>query len=97
MSHHNVLKNLILTEDSYALVQENDTFVFKAPKDKSKVEIKKSVEEAFSVKVVSVNTSITPSKQKAIRGQQGKKAKVNGYKKAFVKVQKDDINKIPLV
>ncbi|MBF0197741.1 MAG: 50S ribosomal protein L23 [Planctomycetes bacterium] len=97
MNGHYVLKKLLLTEDSYRLVQEGNTFVFQIPRDKNKIEVKKAVESAFGVKVVSVNTSIASSKKKTIRGQFGRKAVVNGIKKAFVKVHQDDVNKIPLI
>jgi len=97
MSAHQVLKKLILTEDSYNLVQEQSTFVFEVPRDKNKIEVKKAVEEAFSVKVTSVNTVVTPSKKKTIRGQFGRKTTVRGFKKAFVRVRDEDVSKIPLI
>lgn len=97
MKNHEVLDKIILTEESYGLVQSCDTFVFRVARDKNKIEIRKAVEDSFGVKVVSVNTSITSSRSKSIRGQVGAKARVRGYKKAFVKIKKEDVSKIPLI
>lgn len=97
MSNHDILKRMILTEDTYSLVQEQSTFVFEVPRDKNKIEVKKAVESAFGVKVKSVNTIITPSKEKSIRGQNGRKTRILGYKKAFVRIREEDVSKIPLI
>jgi large subunit ribosomal protein L23 len=97
MSNHDVLKRMILTEDTYSLVQEFSTFVFEVPRDKNKIEVKKAVESAFGVKVKSVNTIITPSKVKTIRGQYGRKTRILGHKKAFVRIREEDVSKIPLI
>lgn len=97
MSHHEILKKLVLTEDSYELVQNENTFVFEVPKDRNKIEVKKAVEGAFGVKVRSVNTVITPSKKKTIRGKFGRKTVVPGVKKAFVRLREEDVSKIPLI
>jgi|SaaInlStandDraft_1057018.scaffolds.fasta_scaffold07649_5 large subunit ribosomal protein L23 len=97
MSAHQILKKLILTEDSYNLVQEQSTFCFEVPRENNKIEVKKAVEDAFNVKVTSVNTIVTPSKKKTIRGQFGRKTIVRGVKKAFVRVRDEDVSKIPLI
>jgi large subunit ribosomal protein L23 len=97
MSNHDVLKKLVLTEDTYELVQGQSTFVFEVPREKNKIEIKKAVESAFGVKVKSINTIITPSKQKTIRGQFGRKTRILGVKKAFVRIREEDVSKIPLI
>lgn len=97
MSAHQILKKLVLTEDTYNLVQDQSTFVFEVPRDRNKIEVKKAVETAFGVKVRSVNTVVTPSKKKAVRGQYGRKTTINGHKKAFVKIREEDVSKIPLI
>ena len=97
MSAHQILKKLVLTEDTYNLVQDNSTFVFEVPRERNKVEVKKAVETAFGVKVKSVNTVITPSKSKTIRGQFGRKTRILGHKKAFVRIREEDVSKIPLI
>jgi large subunit ribosomal protein L23 len=97
MSAHQVLKKLILTEDTYNLVQDCSTFVFEVPRERNKIEVKKAVESAFGVKVTSINTVIAPSKTKTVRGQFGRKARVLGAKKAFVRIRDEDVSKIPLI
>lgn len=97
MSGHEILKKLVLTEDTYELVQEQSTFVFEVPREKNKIEVKKAVEAAFGVKVTSINTIITPSKKKTIRGQFGRKTRILGVKKAFVRIREEDVSKIPLI
>ena len=97
MSNHHILKKILLSEDSYRLVQEANTFVFEVPRERNKVEVKHAVETAFGIKVVSVNTAIEASKKKTIRGQYGKKIRIPGKKKAYVKVREEDVSKIPLI
>lgn len=95
--NHKVVDKIVLTESSYALVQESDTFVFKVRRNRNKIEIKKAIQDAFGVRVVSVNTMVTPGKVKAVRGRAGSSTKIHGSKKAFVKVHRDDVSKIPLI
>ena len=97
MSAHQVLKKLVLTEDTYNLVQDFCTFVFEVPRERNKIEIKKAVETSFGVKVKAVNTVIAPSKKKTVRGQFGRKTRVLGSKKAFVRIREEDVSKIPLI
>jgi large subunit ribosomal protein L23 len=97
MLQHEIIKKLLLTEESYRLVQEDNTFMFKVDKRANKIEIKKAVEASFGVKVLGVTTSITSSKSKTIRGKFGQKVRVPGVKKAFIKVRSEDLSKIPLV
>ena len=97
MKNHEVIEKIILTEETYSLVHKRNTFVFSVRKDKNKIEIKKAIENAFNVKVVSVNTLITPSYKKAVRGKVGRKTVILGSKKAFVKVKSEDVSKIPLI
>lgn len=94
---HYILKDMVMTEDSYGLVQESDTFVFKVDRRAHKIEIRNAVEKAFGVRVLSVNTCITSSYKKNIRGRAGQKSVIRGFKKAFVRVHHDDISKIPLI
>jgi large subunit ribosomal protein L23 len=97
MKNHEVVKKIILTEDSYELVQDADTVVFEVAREANKVEIRKAVEGAFGVRVKSVNTMITASKIRTVRGKFAKKVRHPGYKKAFVKVLNEDLAKIPLI
>ncbi|HUB71302.1 MAG TPA: 50S ribosomal protein L23 [Acidimicrobiales bacterium] len=72
----------IVSEKSYAL-SERGVYLFIVPKETNKVEIRRSVEKIFNVKVVSVNTLNRPGKRKRNR----KKATFGqrpGTKRAFV-------------
>lgn len=97
MRPHDVLKKLVLTEDTYSLVESASTFVFRVPREVNKVQIRVAVTEAFGVKVMSVNTLVPRRKERNTRGQPGKKGLASGYKKAFIKVVPEDVAKIPLI
>ncbi|MFW6113932.1 MAG: 50S ribosomal protein L23 [Actinomycetota bacterium] len=53
----------IISEKSYTLIDENK-YTFEVDPKANKTEIRKSVEEAFSVKVTGINTIKMPSKPK---------------------------------
>jgi len=56
----------IVSEKSYAL-SEKGVYLFVVPKATNKVEIRRSVEHVFNVKVVKVNTLNRPGKRKRNR------------------------------
>ncbi len=58
------------TEKALRLIEQHNTLTFIVRRDATKPEIKRAVEELFGVKVVKVNTLITP----------------RGEKKAYVKL-----------
>jgi large subunit ribosomal protein L23 len=97
MKNHEVVKKIILTEDSYELVQAADTVVFEVARDANKVEIRNAIESAFGVRVKSVNTLIASSKTRTVRGRFAKNVRRPGCKKAFVKIHNEDLAKIPLI
>ena len=70
----------VVTEKTMALRNEN-VYTFKVAKDASKDEIKNAVENAFNVKVASVNTLNTKSKKRRVGKYQGR---TKTYKKAIV-------------
>ena len=70
----------VITEKSMAS-RQNNIYVFKVDKTASKDEIKKAIEEAFNVKVKSVNTLNTKSKRKRVGKYAGR---TKTYKKAIV-------------
>ena len=70
----------VVTEKTMTLRNEN-VYTFKVAKDASKDEIKNAVENAFNVKVASVNTLNTKSKKRRVGKYQGR-TKTN--KKAIV-------------
>ncbi len=70
----------VITEKSMASKQ-NNVHTFKVVKDATKDEIKKAIEEAFKVNVLSVNTLNTKSKKRRVGKYSGR---TKTYKKAIV-------------
>ena len=73
-----------VTEKSTSLSEYNK-IVFKVQKDASKNSIKKSIEKAFKVEVIKINTINLKGKTKLVRN---KKSFKPGYKKAIVTLKK---------
>ncbi|ABM81134.1 50S ribosomal protein L23 [Hyperthermus butylicus] len=63
----------VQSEKALKLIEEQNTLTFIVDRKATKHDIKRAVEEAFGVKVVKVNTLITP----------------RGEKKAYVKLAKE--------
>jgi large subunit ribosomal protein L23 len=91
ISTYDVLKRVVLSEKSTELRESKNQYVFEVPKKVTKTEIKESVEMAFGVKVVSVNTAIYRGKVKR-RGYN--LALLSGKKKAFVTVKEGQTIKL---
>ncbi|MCU0665803.1 MAG: 50S ribosomal protein L23 [Candidatus Omnitrophica bacterium] len=72
MNSFTVIKSLIRTEKSTYLNEPQGKYLFLVDKTANKIQVKRAVEEIYKVKVVSVNTSIVPGKQKRVRSQIGK-------------------------
>ncbi len=70
----------VITEKSIA-ARENGVYTFKVVKSATKTDIKKAIEEAFKVNVVSVNTLNTKSKRRRVGRYAGR---TKTYKKAIV-------------
>ena len=70
----------VVTEKSMA-ARESGIYTFKVAKSATKTEIKKALEEAFKVNVVSVNTLNTKSKRRRVGRYAGR---TKTYKKAIV-------------
>lgn len=97
MNSYEILKKLILTENTYAMVQAHNTVVFKVANNVNKIQIRDAVEKAFGVRTLKANTLIVPGRKRTVRGQAGAKGWRPRFKKAFIKIHPDDISKIPLV
>ena len=54
----------VVSEKSYDLIQDNNTYTFVVDKRSNKTEIKQAVQSIFDVRVVSVNTINRKGKQK---------------------------------
>lgn len=75
-----IIYSPVITEKS-AYAAEKGVYTFKVAGSANKIEIKKAIEAAFGVKVVSVNTLNTKSKKKRVGRYTGK---TKTYKKAIV-------------
>ncbi len=81
MRHYSdIIMAPVITEKSMAN-RSNNVYTFKVVKDATKDEIKRAVEEAFKVSVVSVNTLNTKSKKRRVGRYAGT---TKTYKKAIV-------------
>ena len=81
---HNILLKPIITEKAEALSEGSNKYSFLVYKKANKLEIKKAIEEKYSVKVKRVNTLIMPSKAKS-RNTKSRVliGRVPSYKKAI--------------
>lgn len=88
-----ILIKPIITEKADALTQAGK-YSFVVNKKANKVEIRKAVEELYSVSVDSVNTAILPGKAKSRNTKSGiVRGRIPGYKKAVVTLTKgEEIN-----
>ncbi len=66
MDAHNVIIRPIVSERSYALMEQNK-YTFEVARNANKYQIKDAIEELFSVKVESVNTINVKPKKKRVR------------------------------
>ena len=73
LEQYNVIKKLLNTEKSVRTVELENKLIFEVNLNAKKNEIKKAVEDIYNIKVIKVNTIITPL----------------GKKKAYVLLHKD--------
>jgi large subunit ribosomal protein L23 len=78
----------VVSEKSYALYDEN-VYTFLVADDANKIEIKKAVEEIFSVKVTNVNTLTRKGKRKRNR-RTGGWGKRSDQRRAIVSLAEGD-------
>jgi len=93
-NHRDILLAPVVSEKSYALLDENKCTFLVAP-DANKTEIKIAVESVFDVKVTGVNTLNRTGKKRRTRSGTGKRADT---KRAIVSVadgQRIDIFSAP--
>ena len=79
-SAFDIILSPVITEKSTNLNALNK-LTFKVSKDANKSSIKQSIEKLYKVEVIKVNTILSKSKIKVVRGKLGRKT---GYKKAIV-------------
>ena len=84
---YRIIESPHVTEKTSALTINNNQVVFRVNKSATKNQIKKAVEELFSVSVTSVSTSISKGKTK--RNKFGVYRR-SDFKKAFVSLKQGD-------
>jgi large subunit ribosomal protein L23 len=81
----NILVKPIISEKAETLSEGSNQYSFIVNQKANKVEVRKAVEEMYSVNVASVNTMIMPAKAKNRNTRSGLiKGRVSSYKKAIV-------------
>lgn len=81
--YRDVILRPIITEKTMQNIADNNAYTFQVPKTVNKIEVRQAVEALFGVKVEKVNILNTKAKTKRVGRYYGK---VNGYKKAVVKL-----------
>ena len=86
---YDIIIRPIITEQS---MEDLDIkkYVFEVARDANKIEIKKAIEEIFGVRVIRVNTSIVPGKEKRVGANP--KGMTSEWKKAVVKLSRGSKN-----
>lgn len=74
----------ILTEKSYRLQDEENTYTFRVREDANKIQIREAVEDMFDVEVDDVRTMNQKGKTRSFRFQEGETPSI---KKALVKLE----------
>ena len=87
-----VLIKPIISEKAEILSSEKSQYSFIVNKKANKTEIRKAVQDMYSVKVASVNTLTMPGKSKTRNTRSGVlKGNISSYKKAVVKLQEGEV------
>ena len=80
-AYHHLIKGPIITEKTHVLKEAANQVTFRVATTANKIEIRKSVEELFKVKVLGVNTMHMKGKKKRLGKSQGVRP---DWKKAIV-------------
>ena len=81
----------IVTEKMTQLGEKLNRYGFKVAKNANKIEIKKAIEEMYSVTITDINTMIVAPKKKVRYTKGGyTKGATNSYKKAIVTLKEGD-------
>ena len=74
-----------LVTEKTTILSEQNKIVFKVPREANKTNLKKNIEKIFKVNVIKINII---NKQNRTKVTRGKKANVQGYKKAIITLKK---------
>lgn len=82
----------IVTEKLTALTEKRGTYGFRVAPEANKIQIKKAVEEIYSVTVVDVNTTNYSGKLKTRNTKSGiLSGKTSSFKKAYVTLKEGEV------
>ena len=81
---HQVILAPMITEKSTKLKDSEEILCFRVARDASKIEIKRCIEELFSVKVATVRTARIHGKVKRVGRNEGRRP---DWKKAYVRLR----------
>jgi large subunit ribosomal protein L23 len=84
----NIIQGLLVTEKGTRLVEGGNQYLFKVDRAANKIDIKRAVEEAFSVHVTKVNTMNRVGKRK--RERTIRYGRTAGWKRAVVTLRQGD-------
>ncbi|QEE14872.1 50S ribosomal protein L23 [Promethearchaeum syntrophicum] len=74
VNYYAIIKKPLVTENTFDLIEDQNKLVFIVERSANKFQIKQAIENLYSVKIIKINTLITPS----------------GEKKALVKLHPND-------
>lgn len=81
---HQIIRKPLISEKGNLLKEDSGIVTFEVARDANKVEIKRAIEDAFDVKVKTVNTAIIRGKVKRVGSNLGQR---NNWKKAFITLE----------
>ena len=81
---HQIIRKPLISEKGNLLKEDSGVVTFEVARDANKVEIKRAIEDAFDVKVKTVNTAIIRGKVKRVGSNLGQR---NNWKKAFITLE----------
>lgn len=84
---HDIIYQAIISEKGTILRDVHNRYIFKVHVQANKIEIKKAIETAFTVKVLDVKTINVKGKSKRLGRYEGKRS---DWKKALVKLKEGD-------
>lgn len=81
---YQIIRKPLITEKGNLLKEDSGVVTFEVARDANKIEIKQAIEDAFDVKVKTVNTAIIRGKVKRVGTNLGQR---NNWKKAFITLE----------
>ena len=64
VNYYAIIKKPLVTENTFDLIEDQNKLVFIVERTANKYKIKQAIENLYNVKIIKVNTLITPSGEK---------------------------------